>query len=157
MQIIVTFCFYAVYYHTHSSYLLNDTGAIPRSPQCHVTWHNIHHNGWMNHMNQFIDVIMTEKKHKKAICGHAIWAILHILIVYLIACHKFATLLFVGHTTESEISCAWIDGWAQDCSNSIANALELLQSCTNQSKHDMNVKHFASLCYCCAALDGSHW
>ena len=29
--------------------------------------------------------------------------------------------------------CVYIDGLAQDCSNSIANALELLQSCTKPS------------------------
>ena len=44
-------------------------------------------------------------------------------------------------TTEKQTTLFWwyysvkddIDGWAQDCSNSIANALELLQSCTKPS------------------------
>ena len=34
----------------------------------------------------------------------------------------------------------YIHGWAQDCSNSIANALELLQSCTKPSIYVFEVK-----------------
>ena len=32
-----------------------------------------------------------------------------------------------------------MDGLVQDCSNSIANALELLQSCTKPSNYDINI------------------
>ena len=34
-----------------------------------------------------------------------------------------------------------IDGLVQDCSNSIANALELLQSCTKPSTYIMPLNH----------------
>ena len=37
-----------------------------------------------------------------------------------------------------------IDGLVQDCRNSIANALELLQSCTQPSKYAYN---FVVLCF----------
>ena len=37
-------------------------------------------------------------------------------------------------TIDSQRNTDEIDGLVQDCSNSIANALELLQSCTKPSK-----------------------
>ena len=40
-----------------------------------------------------------------------------------------------GHVKNCLPNSDEIDGLVQDCSNSIANALELLQSCTNQLKY----------------------
>ena len=39
----------------------------------------------------------------------------------------------------------WTDGLVQDCSNSIANALELQQSCTKPSKHSSVLQKFEIL------------
>ena len=52
---------------------------------------------------------------------------------------------------------SYIDGLVQDCSNSIANALELLQSCTNPSIYRwmLNLSHKMSKV--CGALFWSSW
>ena len=44
-----------------------------------------------------------------------------------------------------------IDGLLQDCSNSIANALELLQSCTKPSKCLLNHESFSGTLHCCCS------
>ena len=70
--------------------------------------------------------------------------------------HFKLKILLVGETLKN----TWLDGLAQDCSNSIANILELLQSCTKpslskcvfrwnfrkQNRNDKSVHHKRVLC-----------
>ena len=55
-------------------------------------------------------------------------------------CYFICKLLkFVLIGSSSNINETYIDGLVQDCSNSIANALELLQSCTKPSIYSPNI------------------
>ena len=57
-------------------------------------------------------------------------------------CYKLHILKKYSDISQGPISLGLIDGFMQDCSNSIANAMELQQSCTKPSKYDNTIPEF---------------
>ena len=73
--------------------------------------------------------------------------------------HYYTSNIFPNAEPQMNDIMHHLDGLLQDCSNSIANALELLQSCTKSCICDFKVLSLLYICSCCVysgILDNFH-